>query len=88
MKHFQLKNIFKKIRPYLNNIIDNLRKSVPWKTQLTIVNKFISSIDNNEQRVLHSKSDNTEIMINDEADEAIKELYISLKKDRKIISNQ
>ena len=27
-------------------------------------------------------------MINDEADEAIKELYISLKKDRKIISNQ
>ena len=48
MKHFQLKNIFKKIRPYLNNIIDNLRKSVPWKTQLAIVNKFISSIDNNE----------------------------------------
>ena len=28
---------------------------------------------------MHSKSDNTEIMINDEADEVIKELFDSLK---------
>ena len=40
--------------------------------QLTISNNFISSIDNYEERVMHSKSDNTEIMINDEADQVVK----------------
>ena len=33
---------------------------------------FISSIDNDEKHVMHSKSDSIEIMINDEADEFIK----------------
>ena len=42
------------------------------KIQLTIENNFISSIDNDEEHVLHSKSDNIEIMINDKADEVIK----------------
>ena len=37
---------------------------------------FISSIDNDEEHVMHSKSDNTEIMINDKV---IKELFYSLK---------
>ena len=40
---------------------------------------FISSIDNDEENVMHSKSDNIEIMINDETDEVIKELFNSLK---------
>ena len=46
---------------------------------LTIPNNFISSIDNNEDHVTHSKSNNLVIMINDEADEIIKELFDSLK---------
>ena len=46
---------------------------------MTIANKFISSIDNYEERVIHSKSDNIEIIISDEADEAIKELFDSLE---------
>ena len=37
-----------------------------------MANNFISPIDNDEERVMHSKSDNIEIMINDEADEVIK----------------
>ena len=45
-----------------------------WKIQLTIENNFISSIDNDEERVLNSKSDNIEVIISDEADEVIKEL--------------
>ena len=49
------------------------------KVQLIIANNFISSIDNDEERVTHSKSDNIEIMINDEAGEVIKELFDSLK---------
>ena len=50
----------------------HLKKSDTWKTQLTIANKCISSIYNDEECVMHSKSDNIEIMINDEADEVIK----------------
>ena len=42
-------------------------------------NNFIYSIDNNEGHITHSKSDNIEIMICDEADEVIKELFDSLK---------
>ena len=40
---------------------------------------FVSSIDNDEERVMHSKSDNIEIMINDEAEDVIKELSDLLK---------
>ena len=47
--------------------------------QLTIASNFISSIDNDEERVMQSKSDNIDIMINDEADEVLKELFDSLK---------
>ena len=47
--------------------------------QLTIANNFISSMVNNEECVVHSKSDNIEIIISDEADEVIKELFDSLK---------
>ena len=40
--------------------------------KLTIANNFISSLDNDEEFVIHSKSDNIEIMINEEAEEDIK----------------
>ena len=54
--------------------MNNHKKSDTWKIQLTIANNFISSIDNDEERIIHSENDNMEIMINDEADEVIKEL--------------
>ena len=60
------------IRPYLKRIKNNLKESDTFKLQLTIANNFISSIDNDEERIMHSKSDNIEIMINDEADEVMK----------------
>ena len=66
-----------KIRPDLKDIINNLKKSDMW----IIANNFISFIDNDEQRVMHSVSDNIEIVINDEADEVIKELLIHLEID-------
>ena len=86
-KTLSVEEYLNKIRPYLKDIINNLKKSDTWKIQLTIANNFISSIDNDEERVMHSKSDNIEIMINDEADEVIKELFESLEIDIKIISN-
>ena len=42
------------------------------KIQLRIPNNFISFIENDEEQVMHSKNDNIEIMINDEADEVKK----------------
>ena len=38
----------------------------------------MSPKDTDEERVMHSKSDNIEIMINDRVDEVIKELFDSL----------
>ena len=66
-----------KIRPHLKYIKNDLKKSDTWKIQLTIAINFISSKDTNEERVMHSKSDNIEIMINDKADE-VTELFQSL----------
>ena len=60
-----------KIRPYIEDV-NNLKKLGTLKIQFTIANNFISSIDNDEEHVMHSKRNNTEIMIKDEADQIIK----------------
>ena len=44
-----------------------------------MANKFISSIDNDKELLMHSKSDNIKIMVNDEKHEVIKKLSDSLK---------
>ena len=46
---------------------------------MTIAINFISSKDNDEERVMYLKSDNIEIMINDEVDEVIKKVFRSLE---------
>ena len=78
-KTLSVKKYLNKIRPYLKDIINDLKKSVKWKIQLTITISFISSKDNDEnndeERVMHSKSDNIEILINDEVDEVIEGLF-------------
>ena len=57
-------------------MINDLKKSDISKIQLTITINFISSKDdNNEERVMHSKSKNIETMISDEADEVIKNFF-------------
>ena len=79
-KTLSVEEYLNKIRPYLKDIINNLKKSdIWWKIQLAIADNFISFIDNDKDRVTHSKTDNIEIMINDEAVEVIKELFDSLK---------
>ena len=50
-------------------------KPATWKTQLTIANNFISSIDNDKDHAIPSKSDNIEITITDEADKVIKNVF-------------
>ena len=50
----------------------------PWKIQLTISISFVSFKANDEELVMHSKSDSIEFMIYDTVDEVIKELFESL----------
>ena len=71
-KHYQFEEYLNEIRLYLKDIINNLKKYDPWKIQLTIANSFILSIDNDEEHVMYSKSDNIEIMISGEACEVKK----------------
>ena len=71
MKRYQLKHILNKIEPYLKNIINDLKKSDAQKIQLPLAINFISSKGNDEERAMHSKSDNIEIMIDEKIDEAI-----------------
>ena len=71
-KTLSLEEYLNKIRPYLKDIINNLKKSDKQKIQLAISINSISFIDNDEERVMHLKGDNIEIMMNDEADKVIK----------------
>ena len=67
------------IRSYLKDIMNKIKKLNKWKIQLTIAINFIFSKDNDEEHVRHSKGDNIQIMINDKANEVIKELFMLIK---------
>ena len=51
-----------KIKSYLKDIINDLKKPNMWKIQLRIAINFISFKDDDEECVRHSKSDHIEIM--------------------------
>ena len=55
--------------------MNNFKKSNRWKIQLTIAINFISSKNNDEEPVMHSKSDNIKIMIKDKTNEVIEKLF-------------
>ena len=77
-KTLSVKRYLNKIRPYLKDI-NNLKISDTCKIQLTLTINFISSKDgNNEDHVMHRKSDNIEFMINDKEDDVDEELSASL----------
>ena len=40
---------------------------IHWKIQLTVVINFISPKDTDEDRLIHSRNDNIQIIINDKA---------------------
>ena len=58
--------------------MNDLKKYDTWKNQLTIAINFMSSKDNDEERVMHSKNDNIKVMINNKTDEVIEKLFQSL----------
>ena len=62
----------------MRDIIINLQKSDTWKVSLTIAVNFISSEDVDEVLVMHSKSNNIEFKLYDNANEVVNELFESL----------
>ena len=58
IKTLSVEEYLNKIKQYLKDIINDLKKSYTYKTQLTITVNSISSKGNNKELVMHSKSDN------------------------------
>ena len=77
-KNQSVKEYLDKLKPYLRDIIINLQKSDAWNIQLTNAINFVSSKYVDEERVMHSKSNNIEFMLNDNANEVVNELFESL----------
>ena len=56
------------------DIINDHKTQIECKIQLTIAINFLSSKDTGEMRIMHSKSDNIEIMIDNEKTGFIEEI--------------
>ena len=66
------------IEQYLANMINDYKSKGEWKIQLTAEINFTSlKPDSDETRIMHTKNDNTEIMIGSDTNEVIKELFKS-----------
>ena len=66
------------MEPYLANMINDYKSKGEWKFQLTAEINFTSlKPDSDETRIMHTRSDNVEIMIVSDKNEVIKELFKS-----------
>ena len=63
------------IRPYLDDIIIDYKTQGECKIQITMSISFISSNDSDETHNLRTKSNNIEIVMGDETDEIMDELF-------------
>ena len=67
------------IESHLVDMINDHKNKGEWKIQLTGEINFLSSIpDSDETRIMHTKSDNLEIMIGSDTNEVIENLFKSL----------
>ena len=71
-KTLWVKEDINEIKPYLQGIINNLKKFNTKKFKLAIAINIYSSKNTDEERVMHPRSANREFMSYDNADEAIK----------------
>ena len=71
---------FDKIKRHLKDMIDYYKSKGEWKIQIIMRIIFISFIDKNETQVMHTKSDNVEIMNGIDTSDAINKLINSFMK--------
>ena len=80
-KILTLKEYLALIEKYLRKLINYYKNKGEWKVQLTAEINFISlKPGSDETRVMHTRSDNIEIMIGDDNDDVIEELFKSFLK--------
>ena len=86
-KILTLKEYLALIEKYLRELIKEYKLKGEWKVQLTSEINFISSKPgSDETRIMHTRRDNIEIMIGDDDDDVIEELFKSFfKKNTKKI---
>ena len=66
------------IEPYLAEMINDYKSKGEWKIELTAEINFTSlKPDSDETRIMHTKSDNAEIIIGSDTNDVIKELFKS-----------
>ena len=65
---------FDNIKPHLKDMIYYYKSKGKWKMQIVMRTIFISFIDRNKTQLMHTKSDNVEIMTGTDTDETINEL--------------
>ena len=67
------------IRPYLVDMINDHKNQSEWKIQLSAeINFIFSKPDSDETCIMHTQSNNIEIMIGSDTNEVIEELFKSL----------
>ena len=66
-----------KLEPYLRNLIIDLQNSDTWKIAIPIY--FSSLKDAEEERVIHSRSDNIKFTSYNDANKVVYELFKSLR---------
>ena len=77
-KILTVKEYLSLIEPYLADMINDYKSKGEWKIQLTAEINFTSlKPDSNDTRIMHTKSDNKEIMIGSDTNDVIKELFKS-----------
>ena len=74
-KKLTIKKYLDKMRPYLGVIINDHKAQSEQKIQLTMTINFFSSKDSEETHIMHTNSDNIDIMMGNETDEIIEELF-------------
>ena len=80
-KILSLKEYLNLIEKCLRELIEEYKLKEEWKVQLTIEVNFISlKPGSDETRIMHTRSDNIEIMFGDDNDDIIEQLFESLMK--------
>ena len=85
-KTLSLKEYLQTIIPYLHDLINDHKTTMKlhdkaigeWKIQLAIQTNFISSKDSGETRIVHTWSDNIEIIMGSKTNDIINRLIDSL----------
>ena len=78
IKIYQSKNTSIKLSHTYKDIMKVFQKPDTWKIQLKRTISFVSSQNFDEECVMYSKSDNTEVKLYDKANEVIEERFESL----------